>query len=65
MKESIYDVIILGTGPAGLQSAIHAARRKASALVVGKLRKSSAYGAHIENYCCIHGDTGTDLLKGG
>ena len=65
MNERVYDVIILGTGPAGLQSAIHAARRKVSVLVLGKLRKSSTYGAHIENYCCIDGDTGADLLKGG
>ena len=65
MNERMYDVIILGRGPAGLQAAIHAARRKVSVLVLGKLRKSSAFGAHIENYCCIDGDTGADLLKGG
>jgi thioredoxin reductase (NADPH) len=65
MNERIYDVSVLGRGPAGLQSAIHAARRKVSVLVLGKLRKSSAFGAHIENYCCIDGDTGADLLKGG
>jgi thioredoxin reductase (NADPH) len=65
MNEQLYDVIILGTGPAGLQAAIHASRRKVSVLVLGKLRKSSAFGAHVENYCCIDGDTGADLLKGG
>ena len=30
------DVAILGTGPAGLQAAIHAARKKVSVLVLGK-----------------------------
>lgn len=65
MSERMYDVIILGAGPAGLQSAIHAVRRKVTVLVLGKLRKSSAFGAHIENYCCVHGDVGADLLKGG
>ncbi len=65
MNEQMYDVIILGRGPAGIQAAIHAARRKVSVLVLGKLRKSSAFGAHIENYCCVDGDTGADLLKGG
>jgi thioredoxin reductase len=30
-----YDVIILSTGPAGLQAAIHAARKKVSVLVPG------------------------------
>ncbi len=65
MSEQVYDVIILGAGPAGLQAAIHAVRRKVSVLVLGKLRKSSTFKAHIENYCCVDGDTGADLLRGG
>ena len=65
MEEDLYDVIILGTGPAGLQAAIHAARRKGSVLVVGRQHKSSAYRAHIENYCCVSGVTGENLLKEG
>lgn len=58
-----YDVVILGSGPAGLQAAIHAGRRKVSVLVLGKLLKSSSYNAHIENFCCLHGDTGSALLE--
>ena len=65
MNERMYDVILRGTGPAGLQSAIHTARRKVSVLVLGKFRKSSAFGAHIGNYCGIDGDVGADPLKGG
>jgi thioredoxin reductase (NADPH) len=60
--EKNYDVIILGSGPAGLQAAIHAARRKVTVLVMGRLHKSSAYNVHIENYCCISGETGVELL---
>jgi thioredoxin reductase (NADPH) len=60
-----YDVVILGTGPAGLQAAIHAARKKASVLVLGRERRSSVYGAHIENYCCMNGVTGETLLREG
>ncbi len=60
-----YDIIILGSGPAGLQAAIHAARRKASVLVAGKIRKSSAYNAHIENFCCIDGTSGEQMLESG
>jgi len=41
MTTNTYDVIILGTGPAGLQAAIHAVRSKASVLVLGKQHKSS------------------------
>jgi thioredoxin reductase (NADPH) len=63
--KEVFDVIIMGTGPAGLQAAIHAARRKASVLVLGRQHKSSAYRAHIENYCCISGVTGEALLREG
>lgn len=62
MAREAYDVVIIGSGPAGLQAAIHAARRKVAVLVLGRTGKSSAYKAHIENYCCIDGETGADLL---
>jgi thioredoxin reductase (NADPH) len=60
-----YDVVILGTGPAGLQAAIHAARKKVSVLVVGKETKSSLYHAHIENFCCIFKTTGEEIINVG
>ena len=60
-----YDVVILGTGPAGLQAAIHAARKKVSVLVVGKQNKSSAYKAHIENLCCVFSISGEEMLRSG
>jgi len=48
MKE--YEIIILGAGPAGLQAAIHAGRRRHSVLVLGKPEASALYYSHIENY---------------
>ncbi|UCF82802.1 MAG: NAD(P)/FAD-dependent oxidoreductase [Desulfobacteraceae bacterium] len=65
MAIEFYDVLILGTGPAGLQAAIHAARKKVAVLVLGRQHKSSAYRAHIENYCCISGIAGEALLNEG
>jgi thioredoxin reductase (NADPH) len=65
MTENVYDVIILGSGPAGLQAAIHAARAKVSVLVMGKPAKSSLHRAHIENYCCMERTSGEDLLQQG
>ena len=65
MNANAYDVIILGTGPAGLQAAIHAVRSKASVLVLGKQHKSSLYRAHIENYCCLSKVDGETLLQDG
>jgi thioredoxin reductase (NADPH) len=61
----LYDVVILGTGPAGLQAAIHAARRNVSVLVLGKETKSSLYHAHIENFCCIFKISGEEMINTG
>jgi thioredoxin reductase (NADPH) len=61
-----YDVIIIGCGPAGLQAAIHAARRKAEVLVLGKPEASNLYRAHVENYCCVEGvHSGKELIEAG
>jgi len=60
-----YDIIILGTGPAGLQAAIHAARKKVSVLVMGKETKSSLFHAHVENFCCLFNVSGEDMLDVG
>ena len=66
MSESIVDVVIVGSGPAGIQAAIHAARKKTRVLMLGRIENSALYGAHIENYACIAGVTsGKDLLEVG
>jgi thioredoxin reductase len=62
-KNSLYDVVILGAGPAGLQAAIHAARRKVSVLVFGKQAKSSLFHAHVENFCCLFNVAGENMLR--
>ena len=64
MADSVYDVIIIGAGPAGLQAAVHAVRKKAKVLVLGKTESSSLYRAHVENYLCVDGvSDGRDLLE--
>jgi thioredoxin reductase (NADPH) len=65
MERIEYDVIILGSGPAGLQAAIHAARAKADVVVLGRGEMSSVDKAHIENYCCLSNIKGEDLLRDG
>jgi thioredoxin reductase (NADPH) len=61
-----YDVVILGSGPAGLQAAVHAARSKVKVAVLGRPQKSSLYKAHIENYCCLDGKlSGSEILEQG
>ncbi|MDA8165203.1 MAG: NAD(P)/FAD-dependent oxidoreductase [Desulfobacteraceae bacterium] len=64
--EEIIDVVIIGAGPAGLQAAVHAVRKKASVLVVGRPEQSSLYRAHVENYLGVDGvAAGSDLLRIG
>ena len=65
LNSANYDVVILGTGPAGLQAAIHAARKRVSVLVLGKETKSSLFHAHVENFCCLFNVTGEDMLSVG
>jgi thioredoxin reductase (NADPH) len=60
------DVLIIGAGPAGLQAAMHAVRKKATVLVVGRIEKSSLHRAHVENYLFVDGvSAGIDLLTIG
>jgi len=65
LNSAKYDVVILGTGPAGLQAAIHAARKRVSVLVLGKETKSSLFHAHVENFCSLFNVTGEDMLSVG
>lgn len=61
-----FDIVIIGAGPAGLQSAIYAARSKTRVVVLGRVKKSSLADAHIENYCCLdETQNGLDFLKTG
>jgi len=49
--EKIFDVIIIGSGPAGMTAAIYAARREMKALVIGKeLGGQMVWASSIENY---------------
>lgn len=65
MPDSLYDVTILGSGPGGLQAAIHSSRKKAKTLVLGRMDNSSLYWAHIENYCCQITISGEEILVKG
>jgi len=62
---SLYDIVILGSGPAGLQAGIHGARKKAKTLMLGRIDSSSLYWAHVENYCCQLKISGEDILNTG
>lgn len=66
MIQETVDVVIIGAGPAGLQAALHAARKKVSVVVLGRSENSSINGAHVENYLGVAGVvSGQDLLAVG
>ncbi len=59
------EVAIIGLGPAGLQAAIHAARKKVKVIAIGRSDASALNRAEIENYLGILSMKGTDLLAIG
>jgi thioredoxin reductase (NADPH) len=64
MKQSFYDVIIVGAGPAGLSAAIYAARYKLNAVVISKDLGGYAATAHkICNYPSYIEVSGTELIN--
>lgn len=61
MAEDV-DVVVIGSGPAGVQAAMHAARKKVSVVMVGKAVNSAMGGAHIENYFGVEGPIGGEKI---
>ncbi len=63
--ENIYDVLIIGGGPAGLSAAQYASRAKLKTIVLDKSATAGAlaYTSHIENYPGVLGPiSGKELL---
>lgn len=51
MQNKIHDVVVIGAGPAGWSAAIYTARAGLDTVLLGILKNSNAYKAHvIENY---------------
>ncbi|MBD3197716.1 MAG: thioredoxin-disulfide reductase [Candidatus Lokiarchaeota archaeon] len=62
--EKVYDIIILGLGPAGLGCAIYAARFAMDVLIIGKTYGGLITTTHIvENYPAITSTTGPKLME--
>lgn len=64
MNDKIYDLAIIGAGPAGLAASIYAARYNLCFLLVGKLSLSAiAKSDKIENYPGVRSIKGADLIN--
>ena len=61
----IYDIIILGSGPAGLAAAVAARGRNKSVLVIGSRWQDSplAKAERVDNFLGLPGRTGMEMLK--
>lgn len=64
-SKQIFDVVILGCGPAGIQAAIHASRKKTRVLLLGRMNKSSLFWAHVENFMGMFKTSGEEMLTTG
>jgi len=63
MVKGIYDLMILGTGPAGMAAAIYAGRYGLKTVIIGKeIGGATNYGGPIENYPG-HIGTGMELME--
>ncbi len=60
----MYDVVIIGGGPAGLAAAIYFARQKMHfAIVTGDIGGKALWSSDVENYLGFHLLDGVDLVK--
>ena len=60
----IYDLIIIGVGPAGMTASIYASRYKLTNLVLGKDKGGTiAYAHKVDNYPGLPGLSGLELME--
>ena len=63
--DGIFDLVIIGSGPAGVSAALTARHRGKTALIVSSAPEDSplARAEHVDNYPGFHNATGLELLE--
>lgn len=60
----VYDLIIIGAGPAGMTAGVYVARKKLKTLIISKdIGGQAAWSSDIENYMGFSMITGPELVK--
>ena len=60
----VYDLIIIGAGPAGITASVYAARKRMNFLVISMdIGGQTAWTGDIENYTGYQFVTGADLVS--
>lgn len=60
----MYDLIIIGAGPAGMTAGVYAARKKLKTIIISKdIGGQAAWSSDIENYLGFSMITGPELVK--
>lgn len=64
MSATVYDVVIIGAGPAGMTAAVYCARKQLSTLILTKdVGGQTAFSSDIENYLGFSFIRGADLVS--
>src|SRR5512147_693400 len=64
-ENTVYDCIIIGAGPGGLQAAIYLGRFNRSALVIDRGSGRTTHARRIENYLTQKVISGQDIIRIG
>ena len=60
----VYDLIIIGAGPAGMTAGVYAARKKLKTLILSQdIGGQAAWSSDVENYLGFTMITGADLVE--
>jgi len=63
-EDKVYDLIIMGAGPAGMTAAVYAARKKLDTLVIsGNVGGQTLLATDVETYKGYQFITGQELMR--